>query len=277
MPPRPRRLDPAIPTERFALTLRELHRDAGKPKQQLLAAAMHVSHATVSAILNGHRFPSWPQTEAFVRACRGDVRSWRAKWAVADRGINSELAPPNSAEALPEMDQASLCRLTGREHFTSLAMQVRQTKHRILTTYLRVTPTLYYEGFTDRETGHAAREYFTEVVEWAAQSGARSVRRVVCLPNTEMIEWARELQERTVSIAKYEVRVLDWQINTDPINIAIFDDVATFLTFAPGTSPGAGGFRIDDREFVQDAVGYFGRLWSSSTRLEEHLLHQPGS
>lgn len=31
------------------------------------------------------------------------------------------------------------------------------------------------------------------------------------------------------------------------------------------------GFRIDDRNLVRDATGYFGRLWSSSTPLADRL------
>ncbi|MFI6317777.1 helix-turn-helix domain-containing protein [Nonomuraea sp. NPDC050556] len=77
MTSRSRSLDPDLPRERFALELRDLHRQAGRPKQQTLASAMHCSHATVSGILNGHRFPSREQTEALVLTCEGDVRAWK--------------------------------------------------------------------------------------------------------------------------------------------------------------------------------------------------------
>ncbi|MFI0446401.1 helix-turn-helix domain-containing protein [Actinomadura sp. 6N118] len=260
-----------MPTERFALALRELHRDAGKPKQQLLAAAMHCSHATVSAILNGRRFPSWAQTEAFIRACSGDIRTWRSKWTEVDREINAELPLPTVREMLPTLPDSPVYHLTGRELYTSLVTQVRQSKNRILTTYMRVTPPPYLEGFTDQETGRAASEYFKEVLAWAARPGAHSARRVICLPNDEMLEWAKTFYTHTRNISRYEVRVLNWQITTDAINIAIFDDVTTFLTFDAGSSLEMGGFRIDDRDFVRASIGYFGRLWSSSTRLSDHL------
>lgn len=136
MPPRPRRLDPALPLERFALALRDLHRDAGKPKQQLLAAVMHCSHATVSAILNAHRFPSWEQAEAFVKACDGDVEAWRSKWAAADRQINAETSHHSADRSLPEIPSQSVRSLSGRQHYAALIDQIQQTRCRILATYI---------------------------------------------------------------------------------------------------------------------------------------------
>jgi hypothetical protein len=276
MPPRPRRLDPALPMERFALALRDLHRDAGKPKQQLLAAVMHCSHATVSAILNAHRFPSWEQTEAFVLACDGDLKAWRSKWAEADRQINAEISHQQADPSLPDIPSQSVHSLSGRQHYTALIDQIRRTRYRILATYIRVTPPPYFIGFTDRETGRAVADYFAEVLAWAAMPGPRSVRRVTCLPSSEMLEWAQQHHTDTRDLSNSEVRVVDWQINMDVINIAIFDDVAAFLTFGPGTSPGMSGFRIDDRDFVRDAIGYFGRLWSNSSRLSEKLVKSSG-
>ncbi|GAA1548289.1 hypothetical protein GCM10009678_33700 [Actinomadura kijaniata] len=275
MPPRPRRLDPAVPVERFALELRELHRDAGKPKQQLLAAAMHCSHATVSAILNGHRFPSWFQTEAFVRACRGDVDAWRYKWTETDREINADLPVPGAGD-VPATSRSAVRHLTGREFYLALAAEVRRTEHRILTTYIRTTPPHYFAGFTDQETGRAANEYFNAIPSWVTLSESRSVRRLVCLPNAEMLDWGQEVRRQTQKIPGYEVRVLDWQINADPVNIAIFDDTSVFLAFDAGASPRMGGFRIDDQEFARGAIGYFSRLWSSGIRLADHLASLSG-
>lgn len=271
MPPRPRPLNPSIPVERFALDLRRLHRDAGRPKQQVLAAAMHCSHATVSAILNGHRFPSWDQTAAFVRACHGDAQAWRARWVDADREIGAELSPDRGDEALLQPSSPSFQHLTGRNHYKALAAQIRETRSRILTTYIRVTPPLYFVGFTDRDTGEAAAEYFAELGNWPLLQGPRSMCRLICLSNREMIEWARRHHESSRDLPNYEVRVVDWQINADPVNLAVFDDTVAFLTFAQGTTQEMSGFRIDDRNLVRDATGYFGRLWSGSTPLADRL------
>ncbi|MFI0482806.1 helix-turn-helix domain-containing protein [Actinomadura sp. 9N215] len=271
MPPRPRPLNPSVPVERFALALRRLHRDAGRPKQQVLAAAMHCSHATVSAILNGHRFPSWEQTAAFVRACRGDVQVWRPRWVDVDREISAELSPDHGEEALLRASSSPVQQLTGRHHYKALTAQIRETQSRILTTYIRVTPPLYFVGFTDRDTGDAAEEYFAELGNWLLVEGARSMCRLICLPNREMIEWAREHHERSRDLPNYEVRVVDWQINADPVNLAVFDDTTAFLTFAAGTAQEMTGFRIDDRNLVRDATGYFGRLWSSGIPLADRL------
>lgn len=271
MPPRPRPLNPSVPVERFALALRRLHRDAGRPKQQVLAAAMHCSHATVSAILNGHRFPSWYQTAAFVRACDGDVQAWRHRWVEADQEISAELSPDHGEETLIRARSSSVQQLSGRQHYKALTAQIRETQSRILTTYIRVTPPSYFVEFTDRDTGDAAEEYFAELSNWLHLQGTRSMCRLICLPNREMIEWAREHYETSRDLPNYEVRVVDWQVNADPLNLAVFDDAAAFLTFAAGTAQEMTGFRIDDRNLVRDAAGYFGRLWSSGIPLANRL------
>ncbi|WP_155342275.1 helix-turn-helix domain-containing protein, partial [Acrocarpospora corrugata] len=70
MPRRARPLDPQRnPVHRLAQELREVHRRAGKPTRAWLGSRMNCSHATVSHILNGDRFPSWQLTSALITAC----------------------------------------------------------------------------------------------------------------------------------------------------------------------------------------------------------------
>ncbi|MFI0374016.1 hypothetical protein ACH35V_39675 [Actinomadura sp. 1N219] len=134
-----------------------------------------------------------------------------------------------------------------------------------------MTPPSYFVGFTDRDTGDAAEEYFAELSNWPLLQGARSMCRLICLPNREMVDWARGHHESSGDLPNYEVRVVDWQISADPVNLAVFDDTVAFLTFAAGTAQEMTGFRIDDRNLVRDAAGYFGRLWSSGIPLADRL------
>jgi hypothetical protein len=85
MPRKPPRLYPEHdPVHRFALRLRELHRAAGKPTRVQLARQMHCSASTVTHVLNGDRFPSWPQVVALVKACGASAEQFHEAWMRAD-------------------------------------------------------------------------------------------------------------------------------------------------------------------------------------------------
>ena len=224
MPPRPQVLDPAVPLERFALALRDLHREAGRPKQRVLATALHCSHATISAVLNGRRFPSWEQTAALVTACGGDLRAWKERWTQTDRDINAEAGTPSH----PRM-------LAGAEFYRTMLAEVERARHRIMTTYIRHRPPAYFLGFTDEETARAARAYFDAVVSWSQRPGARSVRRVIATPNAEMIDWAHRFELETSSFPRHEIRVVPWPLATDAVNMAVFDD-SMVLPSCPGST-----------------------------------------
>ncbi|GAA3685942.1 hypothetical protein GCM10022224_058440 [Nonomuraea antimicrobica] len=268
MPSPQRRLDPSIPRERFALELQDLHRAAGKPTQQVLASAMHCSHATVSAILNGHRFPSWEHTRAFVKACVGDESEWRRKWIQADREINADGMPFGSEVAIPESGVVRPAWYLDNEQFyLNAAEGVRATRSRILVTYVRQRPPDHY-------TSDAAAEYFASVLDWARRPGARSVRRIIGISNREMRDWVHRHYEDTKDIRNYDVRVLRWELEADGINMALFDDSAAFLAFSGVASQELSGFRVDSPEFLRYFVGYFDQLWACGTALERYVSAQ---
>jgi hypothetical protein len=262
MPPRPRRLDPGIPIERFALALRDLHREAGRPKQRILAASLHCSHATVSAILNGHRFPSWEQTEAFVLICGGDVRAWKRRWTQADRDVNAE---PGTAGP-PAPAPSSLRLLSGSGFYKAMLAEVNRAKFRIMTTFIRHRPPAYFLGFTDEETARAASAYFDGIIAWSDLPGPRSLRRIICTPNREMEDWARRFVRETAARTRHEIRIVDWPFAADAVNMAIFDDSVAFLAFTAGAAQQLNGFRIDDPAFVRCSIGYFEQLWAEARK-----------
>jgi hypothetical protein len=255
MPPRPHSLDPVVPVERFALALRDLHREAGRPKQRVLATALHCSHATVSAILNGRRFPSWDQTAAFVEVCGGEVAAWKGRWAQADRDVNGEPA-------------LSPRPLSGGEFYRTMLAEVNRARRRIMTTFIRYRPPAYFLGFTDEETGRAARAYFDGVVSWSDRPGPRSVRRIVCAPNAEMAAWVEQFRRETAQYRRHEIRVVDWSLAIDAVNMAIFDDSVVLLAFTAGAAQQLNGFRVDQPDFVRCYIGYFEQLWAEATEAD---------
>ncbi|MFE9322094.1 helix-turn-helix domain-containing protein [Nocardia sp. NPDC052278] len=265
MPSARRPLDPDRPTESFALSLRELHRAAGGPKYRVLAAAINASNATVSAILNGHRLPSWEQTQAFVEACGGDSSEWKQRWMRADRSRSVDSASFSGHAAHAD---ATLTPVSDSEFYTAMLAEVHRARYRIMTSYIRLRPAAYFLSFTDEKTSRAAAAYFNAIVAWSEAPGRRSVRRVIATPNEEMMAWAQQLAKAAAEHPNYRIRVIDWPLAADAVNFAIFDDAVAFLAFTTGTTQQLSGFRIDEPAFVRGAIGHFEQLWLAGRELE---------
>lgn len=80
--PRPERpLDPSAgPVQAFAADLRRLREQAGSPKYLQMARMTGRSRTALSEAAGGDHLPTWETTEAFVKACGGDMGTWRIKW-----------------------------------------------------------------------------------------------------------------------------------------------------------------------------------------------------
>jgi hypothetical protein len=99
--PRPERpLDAAGgPIVLFAEGLRRLRDRAGSPTYQSLALSAHCSSSSLSEAAAGRRLPSWTVTEAYVRACGGDIAEWRDRWQATRAGIGRSAAAQRLATA----------------------------------------------------------------------------------------------------------------------------------------------------------------------------------
>jgi hypothetical protein len=73
----------------FAAQLRELRDRAGRPSYRQLARLAHYSHTALSQAAGGHALPSLAVTQAFVRACDGNVEDWSARWREVDEVVRS--------------------------------------------------------------------------------------------------------------------------------------------------------------------------------------------
>jgi hypothetical protein len=102
--PRPERpLDPSAgPLQQFAADLRKLRTEAGNPPYRDMAAAAHVSKASLSAAAAGHRLPTWEVVRAYVTACGADIGEWREKWLATREELALPPVPePTSTETAP--------------------------------------------------------------------------------------------------------------------------------------------------------------------------------
>ncbi|MFF0861018.1 helix-turn-helix domain-containing protein [Nonomuraea sp. NPDC003560] len=93
-------LDPASgPIARFAYELRKLRQEAGGLTYRAMAARAHYSAATLAQAAAGYRLPSLPVALAYVRACGGDVETWRRRWEEADREALAQAAAEDDSPA----------------------------------------------------------------------------------------------------------------------------------------------------------------------------------
>jgi transcriptional regulator with XRE-family HTH domain len=82
-------IDPhAGPLAEFAEGLRRLRKLADLDYRELAQRA-HVSASALSQAASGQKLPTWEVTAAFVRACGGDLESWRTRWdtVAAETGV----------------------------------------------------------------------------------------------------------------------------------------------------------------------------------------------
>jgi transcriptional regulator with XRE-family HTH domain len=95
------------PLHELAYWLRDLRSRADLTYDQL-ASRTNFSRATLQEALSGKRLPTWPVTQAIVRACAGDVDLWHIYWDQIRRTVNRD-APAGSIASItpPWIEEAS--------------------------------------------------------------------------------------------------------------------------------------------------------------------------
>jgi hypothetical protein len=88
------------PIREFAFWLRDLRRRSGLTYEELAKSA-HYATSTMQAAAAGRRLPTLGVTMAFVAACGGDERAWRAYWAQAQRLLDEGAPGAVSQSASP--------------------------------------------------------------------------------------------------------------------------------------------------------------------------------
>ncbi|MFI5863403.1 helix-turn-helix domain-containing protein [Streptomyces sp. NPDC051546] len=271
----------------FAAELRELRRSAPrKPTEEALARAVGCARSTVSAFLNGHRFPSWEHASGLVRACGGDPDGWHERWLRASRAIEERKKDPVAEpDRDPEVSPLAPDAVGGallaahwyrdnREFYEAARACVLKARSEIRVTYTRRYPPSQY-------TTPASAAYFRAVLDWAETSSEdeRSVRRIIGMPEHEgiadpdMLAWARGHHEDSRHILNYEANVLRWPAAADGLNMALIDDNVVFLAFSGGPRQRLNGFRVEDPVFMNYFSAYFDQLWAALPPLSAYLAN----
>jgi len=98
-----RSIDPSEgPIQAFAAELRDLRERAGRPKYAVLAQRSGRSQTTLSEAAGGRRLPTLDTVEAFVRACHGDIATFRRSWHETARSLGQTPETGQEPENEPE-------------------------------------------------------------------------------------------------------------------------------------------------------------------------------
>ncbi|MFI6155971.1 helix-turn-helix domain-containing protein [Kitasatospora sp. NPDC051170] len=278
------------PQLRFAAELRKLWTRGGEPTLQDLAARMRWGRTTVSALLNGKRFPSWEQMAALAEACGERPDAWQARWQEARGHLTTLRLECATTTPPPEPDHEAPPGLPIAEHllgaaelsahwyrnnpefYAAATERVRLARAEIRLTYTRQSPPTAL-------TTPASVEYFREILAWAGAESEdeRCVRRIIGVPErdgvpqADMLAWARRHHEDTDDLLNYEARVQRWTAAADGLNMALIDDSVVFLAFSGHARQKLNGFSVEDRTFMGYFTGHFDQLWSALPSLGEYL------
>ncbi len=113
-----------------------------------------------------------------------------------------------------------------------------------------------------------AREYFDKLVEIAKDNPTISIRRIVAIPNRDMFEWVKSLEEVSEKYQNFKVRVVDWRVNIPAYNNAIVDGTHALIVI-PSTAPESTmAIYVTEPDIVQSLVRYYEALWHAGEPLK---------
>ncbi|WP_280447093.1 helix-turn-helix domain-containing protein [Nocardia brasiliensis] len=89
----------------FAAELRQLRAEAGNPKYLQMQRMSGRSRTALSEAAGGDHVPTWETTEAFVRACGGDVGAWLLKWESVQDQLSQSGTRNSSVQNAPTAER----------------------------------------------------------------------------------------------------------------------------------------------------------------------------
>jgi hypothetical protein len=150
------------------------------------------------------------------------------------------------------------------DFYNEMHQIVRNALYRISVTYIRRSPP---SDFASRE----AKAYFDFVLEWAKRSPDRTLRRIICIPDDRMPVWARSHYDETKNIPHYKVRIVEWRIEADALNLALIDNTTVFLAFSGETEQDMRGLSLRSDQALNYFDIYYSQLWSAGKPLHRFL------
>ena len=117
----------------------------------------------------------------------------------------------------------------------------------------------------------STRNYFNKLEKWCEEHPSGQIKRVTTLSNDRMLEWGKELSNRTEKTSNFYVKVCGWELDFPFINLAIVDEKEVYIALTADTAQETTGIRIQDKKVADSFVKYFNHMWIKSQRIDEKL------
>ena len=126
--------------------------------------------------------------------------------------------------------------------------------------------------FPPASLGGEAGLFFDSVAKWARRDSKHVLRRVVCKPEGQLLEWV-QAQDK-ISRAKnshYWIKIVDWTVrDVDAVSVAIIDEEMVFFVFS-GSEDTMKGFSMRNRRVASYFIEYHNQLWQSAKALDDFM------
>ena len=133
--------------------------------------------------------------------------------------------------------------------------------------------TSYMRRFPPAGLGGEAEAYFDSCLKWARRDSAHRLRRVICRPDDNLLDWLRDQSGKSQTEGShYLIRVVDWTVReADALSVAIVDDDLVFCAFS-GSEDSMQGFSIRNQRLASYFIAYHNQLWNSGVEAGEFLF-----
>jgi hypothetical protein len=213
--------------------------------------------------MSGKRFPKKELAQRIVNGFGGDFDELSALWDECNAVQHGATRSPSR----------TITRFRNNSEFYGAAREsILASTEQIRVTYARQYP-------PSEVSTPEAREYFSTMLDWAAQPGDRSVTRIFGVPVdspaarrrvTEYLEQHRvEIDRR--KLWNYQARVFEYTARADLLNMALFDDGVAYIAVSGHHPQNLSGVRVAGNEYATLLVAHFEQLLAGCKPLADYL------
>lgn len=244
----------------------------GQMKIKEVAKRAGYSPTTVSDVLHGKRFPKREVAEDITKAFNGNFAEISELWQDLSESVHN--AVPIAPAGVEDVTLAASWYTTNSEFYAACRESAMTATREIRVTYIRQCP-------PNEVTTTEATDYFAAILDWAAESGTRSVTRVFGVPvetsiaRTKLLDFLQQhMQEiRRRDLRNYTPLVYEYTAKADGLNMALFDEDVAFLAISLGWNPQTlSGIRIDSPRYTRSLIVYFNQLSAGCKPLGDYLM-----
>lgn len=113
--------------------------------------------------------------------------------------------------------------------------------------------------------------WYDAIGEWLEKDSTRTARRVIAVRNDAMRHWATQLLRMVKKLPRFQVRVVDWEIDAPAINMAIVDGAVVFLAVTGEMLERTRGIAVEDQTVAHYFADYYANLWNAAVPLDRFL------